>query len=271
MKFSVVMSIYKNDKLEFIKQAFDSLLEQSLQPSEIIIVVDGIVPDEIAHYLNYISLENQSVNVLFQNENKGLAAALNIGIVAAKHNIIARMDADDVCYPERFEIQMNYLESSGVDVVGGQMSEFETNDSDIISVRKVPLNHDEIAKRMKYLNPFSHPSVVYKKEVFVALNGYRTDVFPEDYDFFVRAYLNGFKLANVGDQIVKFRLGEKKSSMYCRRRGWAFMQNEFNLYQNFYKIGFYNIFEFVGVSFVKLPVRLLPLGAFKYVYNKITR
>lgn len=269
--FSVVMCVYINDKLTYIKQAVNSLLEQTFKPSEIIIVVDGFVENDIKTYLVKLGDGLSEVHIVFLKENEGLAAALNTGIRAAKYNIIARMDADDICYLDRFENQIPFFVNAGVDVLGGQMSEFVNHKENVVSERKVPLSHHDIAKRMKYLNPFSHPTTIFKKEVFDKLNGYNTNMFPEDYDFFVRAYLSGFKLANVKENVVYFRLEDAESTMFDRRRGFNFMKKEYRLYKNFKKLGFYSTREFVIFSILKLPVRLLPTGAFKYIYNLVTR
>lgn len=271
MNFSVVMSVYKKDKLDFLKLAFDSLINQTLRATEIIIVVDGELPKEIEGYLGVISNQYDEVKVLFQEENKGLANALNIGISAANYSIIARMDADDICFSDRFEKQINYLINNNIDVLGGQMLEFEVDKNSIISKREVPLDHDSIVKRMKFLNPFSHPTMIFKKEVFTKLGGYNVNVFPEDYDFFVRAYLNGFKLLNIEDYVLYYRLGYDVSSMFNRRRGLKFAKNEYKLYKNFYSLGFYNFFEFLFYSITKIPIRLLPTKIFKIVYNTLTR
>lgn len=270
-KFSVVMSVYKKDKVKFLNQAIDSLLQQTLKPAEIIVVVDGFVSKNILKYLDTVSEAHSQIQIIYFKKNKGLATALNTGIKASKYNIIARMDADDICYLDRFENQIPYFIDSGVDVLGGQMSEFIDSKSNIVSERKVPLSHKDICKRIKWLNPFSHPTMIFKRNVFDTLNGYNTNMFPEDYDFFVRAYINGFSLANVKQNVVFFRLGDADNSMYNRRRGIDFMKKEYRLYKNFKKLGFYNWFEFLFFSTLKLPVRLLPKAPFKYVYNFVTR
>lgn len=269
--FSVVMCVYINDKLAYIKQAVNSLLEQTFKPTEIIIVVDGFVENDIKTYLEELGNGLPEVHIVFKKENEGLAAALNTGIRAAKYNIIARMDADDICYLDRFENQIPFFVKSDADVLGGQMSEFINDKENVVSERKVPLLHHDISKRMKYLNPFSHPTTIFKKEVFEKLNGYNTNMFPEDYDFFVRAYLSGFKLANVKENVVYFRLEGAEGTMFDRRRGFNFMKNEYRLYKNFKKLGFYSLSDFLFYSIIKLPVRLLPTGAFKYIYNLVTR
>jgi len=269
--FSVVMSVYKEDSLSFLMQAIESVVKQTVKPNEFVIVVDGFIDEEKKIFINGLKDKDIQFKIIQIQENKGLANALNVGIRASNFDIIARMDADDMCFFDRFEKQLLFLKENNLDVLGGQMLEFEEEIKKIVSKRTVPTDQKHIVKRMKYLNPFSHPTMMFKKEVFNSLGGYNTKTFPEDYDFFVRAYLKGFKLANLSDPILYFRLGSKKSSMFKRRRGVNIAKKELALYWNFYKIGFYNFFEFLLYSFIKVPIRFLPTNFFKIVYNTITR
>jgi glycosyltransferase involved in cell wall biosynthesis len=178
------MAVYNNDDYLHFNESIMSLLNQTYLPSEIVIVVDGFVRKEINNILEqYYNEELFSIIKLV--ENKGLANALNIGIKSAKFDLIARMDADDICFPERLEKQIEFMNKENLDIVGGQIIEFGKNVKDIISVRKVPSFHKDIIKFLKLRSPFSHATILFRKEVFNTLEGYSKTVFPEDYDFFV--------------------------------------------------------------------------------------
>ena len=164
-KISVVMAVYKNDNHLFFKQAVNSLLNQTYMPSEIIIVVDGTVNKKINNVINQLSLNNL-IKIIKLPINKGLANALNIGISSSKYDLIARMDADDICFVDRFEKQVKFLTNENLDLVGGQIIEFGNNFNDIISERKVPITHQEIIRFMKFRSPFNHPTILFKKKVF---------------------------------------------------------------------------------------------------------
>lgn len=269
-KISVVMSVYKKDNPDQFSSAVLSLLNQTYLPEEIIIVVDGEVESEINNCIDYYS-KSSIVKIIRLNENKGLANALNVGIKNANYPLIARMDADDICFNDRFEKQIKTLNECDLDIVGGQIIEFGKDIDDIISRRIVPCEHAEMIKLLKFRSPFSHPTILFKKEVFDVLNGYDSSIFPEDYDFFVRAYLKKFRFGNVPDEVLWFRLGENRSDAIKRRWGSTYAKNEFKLYRKFLNIHFFNYYEFFKVVLLKIPIRLLPFFMFKFVYYKMAR
>lgn len=269
-KISVVMSVYKNDNIIHFNRSIESLLAQSLSPSEIVIVVDGEINEDVNNKINKLA-ENKLFTIIYIKINKGLANALNLGIKKAKYDFIARMDSDDICFENRLEKQLNYLIDNNLDVVGGQVIEFGENINDIISVRKVPLEHNEIAQFLKTRSPFSHPTVIFRKKVFNQIQGYDVRIFPEDYDFFVRAFLKGFKFGNVKENVLWFRIGIDKQSALKRRHGIRYAKNELKLYKKFYSIGYYNLFDFLKVFFFKIPLRILPFSIFSFLYYNLFR
>jgi glycosyltransferase involved in cell wall biosynthesis len=271
--FSVVIAVYINDNVDEFKQAIDSLLNQSYQPSEIVIVVDGVITAEVN-----LLIDEFKTNELFQiielPVNMGLSNALNIGIQNSKHEIIARMDSDDVCMNDRFEKQIKHLISENLDIVGGQILEFKESTKEILFRREVPLEHSDIIRFMKYRSPFSHPSIVLKKSVFETINGYlvsfKGSAF-QDYDFFVRAYMKGFKFGNVKDDVLYYRLGSDLRSMTRRRWGLGYAKLELQVYWNFYQYKFYNFKDFILNVVLKVPLRLLPFPLFNFIYFKLGR
>ena len=267
---SVIMSVYINDQVEHFRNAIESLLCQTLLPSEIVIVVDGPVNFEIEEALQLFS-SNSLFTIHRLATNMGLANALNAAGRVAKHGILARMDSDDICYPNRLEKQWSLMEEAQLDIVGSQISEFYVNKNNVVSVRKVPQTHEQIVKFIKWRSPFSHPSVMYTREVFEKLNGYDQDIFPEDYDFFVRAFLCGFKLGNTEEALLWFRLGEDGNDVIKRRRGFTYAVKEWYLYRKFRRLGLYSWCEYIIIVLVKLPIRLLPLFIVKIIYSKILR
>ncbi len=269
-KISVVMSVYKNDNVSFFEDAIDSLLEQSYLPSEIIVVVDGAVSIEIENLLRQYET-NEIFKIIRLQQNKGLANALNIGICQASYEFVARMDSDDICFKNRFEKQIEFIVKENLDIVGSQIIEFGNDINDIVSIRKVPLEHNEMVNFMKLRSPFSHPTILFRKEVYSVLNGYDVQIFPEDYDFFVRAYLEGFKFGNVNDSLLWFRLGADRSKAIKRRWGLDYAKNEMKLYRKFLNLGFFSYSEFFKVVCFKIPLRVLPFSLYKLIYFKVLR
>lgn len=272
LNFSVVMSVYLKDNPIYFRQSLESIVNQTLIPDEIVLIKDGLLTFDLNSVIDeYNSNFPGLFTIIAIPANKGLANALNVGIRGAKNSIIARMDSDDICFENRFEQQINYLSRNDLDVVGGQIVEFSKHIQDVISIRKVPIVHCEIVKFMKFRSPFSHPTVVFKKEVFDTLRGYDVKIFPEDYDFFVRAYLAGFKFGNIDKNVLYFRLGENLSEAIKRRWGIKYAINEIKLYRKFLKLGFFNSIDFLKVLFFKIPLRIIPFKLYSYIYFKFAR
>lgn len=270
--FSVVLSVYFKENPAYLRQSLESVINQTLRPDEIIIVKDGVLTLELDLIINeYQENYSEIFKIISLPENKGLANGLNIGIKNAKYSLIARMDSDDICIKNRFEIQINYLINNNLDIVGGQIIEFSKSIEDVISIRNVPCSHQEIIKFLKFRSPFSHPTIIFKKEVFERLNGYDINIFPEDYDFFVRAYLAGFRFGNVKENVMYFRLGENLSEAIKRRWGLKYAINEFRLYNKFLKLGFFNYMDYLKVIFFKIPLRIIPFKLYSYIYFKFSR
>lgn len=270
--FSVLMSVYYKENPIFLKKSLESLMSQTILPAEVILVKDGKLTVDLDNTIDDFNLRYPNVfNIISLPQNRGLANALNAGLKVAKNSIIARMDSDDVCFANRFEVQINYMLANDLDIVGGQIIEFSTNIEDVVSTRKVPLDHKGIVKFMKFRSPFSHPTIVCKKKCFEILNGYDISIFPEDYDFFVRAYLAGFKFGNVKENVLYFRLGGNLSEAIKRRWGVKYAINELKLYSKFLKIGFFNYLDFIKVLIFKIPLRILPFRLYRFIYFKFSR
>lgn len=228
--FSIVTSVYRNDKPEFVKRAHDSITKlQTVKPNEIVLVVDGPVPDDLKKLI--IEIEQSApdlYNVIWLPENKGLGNALQLGVQKAKYDLIARMDSDDVAAPDRFEKQIAYMElHPECDVVGGQITEFIDSETNIVSKRIVPCTHRDISAWLKTRNPFNHMTVMMSRTRTLAIGNYIDSHFNEDYFLWIRMDEAGYKFANLPDTLVNVRVGKE---MYQRRGGWKYFQSEKRLH-----------------------------------------
>ena len=222
--FSVCTSVYKNDNPEFVKVALDSIAtEQTLCPSEVVLVVDGPVPDPLSDVIK--SYESSEVfHVIRLSENKGLGNALKLGVENAKYPIIARMDSDDISAPDRFEKQLKYLEEhQDCDIVGGQMTEFIDEPENIVGRRDVPLTNEDIYKYMKSRCGLNHVTVMFRKDAVLKAGNYHDWFWNEDYYLWVRMMLAGCKFANLPDVLVNVRSGKDQ---YARRGGMKYFKSE---------------------------------------------
>jgi len=226
MEFSVVMSVYRNDKPEFVRRAVESITtEQTLKPNEVVLVVDGPVPEELNNLINgYENVSDSIFKVIWLPENKGLGNALRVGVEAASHEIIARMDSDDVSAPDRFEKQIAYMtEHPECDLLGGQISEFIGEEDNIVGKRIVPCKHEDILMWLKERCPFNHMSVTALRSRIIAVGNYLDWHFNEDYYLWIRMAEAGCGFANIPDVLVNVRVG---ADMYRRRGGWKYFKSE---------------------------------------------
>lgn len=224
--FSVITSVYRNDKPAFVARALESItIAQSVKPDEVVLVVDGPVPDELRNLIIYTVQSTPSLyKVIWLPENKGLGNALRVGVENAKYDIVARMDSDDVSTPDRFEKQIAYMEAHPeCDVVGGQITEFIDSESNIIGKREVPCKHDEIFMWLKGRCPFNHMSVTMLRSRVVAIGNYLDWHYNEDYYLWIRMAEAGYRFANLPDTLVNVRVGKE---MYARRGGWKYFKSE---------------------------------------------
>lgn len=227
--FSVAMSVYKSDNPDFFDRALSSITdEQTIIPNEIVLVVDGPVSNEINNVINKYEKKYEIFNVIRLEQNGGLGNALKIAVKNATHELIARMDSDDVSVSTRFEEQLKYFEiNPGIDIVGGDITEFIGEENNIVGKRSVPVSNDSIREYMKTRCAMNHVSVMYKKKSVESAGGYQDWFWNEDYYLWIRMWLNGAVFANTGSVLVNVRVGEE---MYQRRGGSKYFESEKGLH-----------------------------------------
>ncbi len=224
-KFSVLMSVYRNDKPEDFRTAIESVsIKQTVRPSEIILVVDGSVPPNLEYTIKDLETELQELKVLWQEKNQGLGKALAIGMKAVSYNLVARMDADDISLPNRFEKQLAFMDKSPhIAVCGGQISEFINSSDNIVAYRKVPLKTDECKQYFQDRDPLNHMTVMLRKNAVLAVGNYQPWHLDEDSYLWGRLLKAGYNMANLPDILVNVRVGEQ---MYARRGGWKYFKSD---------------------------------------------
>ena len=182
MKFSVLMSIYKKEEPKYFSEALESVLNQTVMPNEIVIIEDGILTKELQDVI--IKYKEKYPDIIKNyplKENKGLGLALNYGVTKCKHNLIARMDTDDIALPTRFEKQLEIFEKNpSYDIVGGNILEFAEG-TNITNTRIVPEKKEEIYKYAKKRNPMNHVTVMFKKDTILEVGNYENLPYFEDY------------------------------------------------------------------------------------------
>ena len=235
--FSVITSVYKNDKPEFVRVALDSMLvNQSVKPTEIVLVQDGPVPDGLSLLLSeYESKYPEVMHIIRLEINGGLGNALKLGVENAKHDICARMDSDDICLPDRFKKQLVYLEANPeCDIVGGQMTEFIDSPDNIVGRREVPLSNEDIYVFMKSRCALNHVTVMFRKEAVLKAGNYQDWFWNEDYFLWIRMALKKQIFSNLPETLVNVRVGK---DMYARRGGDKYFKSEVGIQKLMLKNG----------------------------------
>ena len=270
MNFSVLMSVYNKEQASFLYDSLRSLLQQSLLPTEIIIVKDGPLTNELDAVIDAYVKENPSLFKIVPLEvNGGLGNALNIGLQHCTYDIVARMDSDDLCYPNRFEKQISYLkEHSDVAIVGSYLKEFDKTPNDLNTIKQVPLTQDSIYRYAKRRSPFNHPTIIFNKKTVIDSGGYRDMPLLEDYYLWLRMFKNNSKVANIGEPLLYMRIG---NDMIGRRHGWSYLKKEAHFYKSCYQEQLISGKDFILAILPRIPLRLLPKSILKAIYKVFLR
>lgn len=268
--FSVLMSIYYKESSLYFDECMRSLYNQSLKPNQIVLVKDGVLTPELEQViLVWREKLGDVLKIVALDTNVGLGRALNIGLEHCIYDWVFRMDTDDICVPERFKKQVEFIiNNPNIDIVGGQIIEFEKQINDSQTIKSVPINHQDIIKYAKARNPINHMTVAFKKSAVQKVGGYRHAPLYEDYDLWVRLLLNQYQFANLSDVLVYARAG---NAMYERRGGLNYIKSEIQIQKRFYTSGFLTTFQMCKNLAIRLPVRLLPNGIRAWIYQVLLR
>ena len=271
-KFSVITSVYKNDKPEYVRVALDSMLvNQTIKPAEIVLVQDGPVPAELSSLLNEYECKYAGVmNIIRLEKNGGLGNALQLGTKAAKYDLVARMDSDDICLPNRFETQLAYMEQhQDCDIVGGQMTEFIGEPTNIVGKRIVPLSDNDIKEYMKSRCALNHVTVMFRKNAVLKAGNYQDWFWNEDYYLWVRMMMAGCKFANIPDVAVNVRSG---ADQYARRGGKKYFDSEIGIKKLMLEKGMITCKEYIVNYIQRFIIQLmLPNSVRGWVFRTFAR
>lgn len=204
---SVVMPVYNGEK--FVARAIESILAQTFRDFEFIIVDDGST-DATPTLLNEYAARDARIRLLAQPRNTGVAKAASRGNSTAGGRYIARMDADDVSLPRRFEKQVTYLDAHpDVGILGANIRDFDGSGARAKIWRR-PTEPNVVAWFLLFGNCMAHPSIMMRRSVFERFGPYR-DCACEDYDFWLRAHSEA-KMANLSDVLVRYCIRDDQNS-----------------------------------------------------------
>lgn len=268
--YSVLMSLYDHENPQYFKEALESMIGQTVAPSQIVIVEDGPIGIELETVLGRCTERYCGDLTIVHNEkNLGLGLSLNKGLAACKNELVARMDTDDVSLPRRCAIQLErFAGDPSLDIVGSNVDEFEGETTNIVSVRKVPENQKEIYSYAKRRSAFNHPAVMYRKSSVLKCGGYRDLRRNQDVDLFGRMLYAGCRAHNIQESLVLFRSG---SSLAQRRKSWSNTKSYIQAINGLRRIGYSSWLDVLIVAAAQLGMFALPVAVQNVVYRLFLR
>lgn len=267
-KLSVLMSLYIKEKPEYVEQCFQSLLRQTVQANEWVVVEDGPLTEELYNVLDrYEKAHPGLIKRIPLPVNSGLGLALQAGVPECSNDIIARMDTDDIARADRFEKELSeFSKDPSLDICGSHIDEFEDTPDTIVAKRIVPLTDGEIKKYQKRRDGFNHMTVMYKKKTVLDAGNYRSCPLMEDTYLWVRMMKNGAKCMNIDDSLVYARIGK---DMFDRRGGWAYFKKYRTGRKMVYATGYISRFDYAYTIAVQFVVALVPRRLRGWIFKRM--
>ena len=268
-KFSVLMSVYYKENPTFLKEAIESVGNQTLKPNEIVLVVEGILSDELNMTLNKLKSKFPEIITYEVPDGTGLGASLNYGLKKCKYDYIMRADTDDICANNRFETEIQFMQyHPEIDVLGSSIYEFKNSiDEGNLRVKNMPTG-DDIYKYAKKRNPLNHMTVCMKKESVLKAGNYSNQKMLEDYELWIRMINSGMKIENINVPLVYARIGNG----FEKRRG---SKNQITLWKNIqkymYKNNMINLGRYCINNINMYMMVYTPNFARKFAYKYILR
>ena len=268
MEFSVLITVYEKEKPYNLRKSLLSSYRQTIKPTEIVLVCDGILTQDLYNEIEDIKNLIPILKVYQLSTNVGSGPASCFGVEKCNTDIIARMDSDDYSEKTRFEKQINaFKENPNLIMVGTNILEKNT---EFTALKTVPEKTEEIREYSKFRNPFNNPSSMMKKEYILKVGNYRKFRYLEDYDLTMRLiHDNPTKdFLNIQEPLV---IMQTNNSSYLRRGGLLYVKTEFFLQADFYRRGYISKVEFCRNILIRNIVRMMPNSMRKLIYKKKMR
>ena len=268
MEFSVLITVYEKEKPYNLRKSLLSSYRQTIRPTEIVLVCDGELTQELYDEIEQIKSEIPILKVYQLPCNVGSGPASCFGVKKCNTDLIARMDSDDYSEETRFEKQIKaFEENPNLIMVGTNILEKNT---EFTAFKTVPEKTEEIRKYSKFRNPFNNPSIMMKKEYILKVGNYRKFRYLEDYDLIMRLiHDNPTKdFLNIQEPLV---IMQTNNSSYLRRGGLLYVKTEFFLQADFYRRGYISKVELCRNIFIRNIVRVMPNSMRKLIYKKKMR
>lgn len=204
-RVSVLLATNRVDA--YLIKAIDSICRQTISNFELLVVANGVDARGIVEYIRRKVSDDRIVFI--ETPIGQLAHALNLALVQARGEYIARMDADDIALPDRLEKQLEFLIENNLDLLGCNLVLIDENDREI--GRRIYPRGASIKKRLPFSNPFAHNTIFAKKNVLIGARGYNSGFNTEDYDLWLRLGRASVRWDNMPNSLVCYRIHSNSS------------------------------------------------------------
>lgn len=262
---AVIMSLYKNDRLEYVKLSVESILNQSYRNFDFFVQYDGPIKEDVDSYL--MGLNDERVKIYKRAENKGLAQSLNdllTIVMSGDYCFIARMDADDISESNRFARQLQYFEDhTEVECLGTWAIEIKGDGSEYFR-KQMPETHKRCKELFRKRDCMIHPTVMFRRSYIEKSGFYSLDTyFGEDTMMWAQGFAAGCVFANVPEYLFKFRLDD---NFFARRRGWKHATAIFTLRHKVNKMLHYGLIaDFWALLYA--IAKIMPAYILNFIYK----
>lgn len=270
MRYSVLMSVYAKDKPDYLTEAVNSMLMQTVPLEQFVIVIDGPISDEVKQIIiTYWSSNKKLFTIVPLKHNGGLGHALNIGLKYCRNELVVRMDADDISLPERCERELAcFYEDKMLDICGCIINEFEGAPENVLTARVVPSEHEQIKRFMRRRQAFNHPTVIYKRTAVVRAGGYLPLKRKEDFDLFSKMLSQGARTKNLEEPLYLYRVNRDN---YKRRKSWENFRNAVYVYWKHFKRKGCMLTDFLLICGAEAFFLILPDSMMRWVSDHFLR
>jgi glycosyltransferase involved in cell wall biosynthesis len=252
MDFSVSISVYEKDNPQYFSLALESIFNQTVKPTEVVLVVDGPIPNATSQVIETMQERYGNLKVFYLEKNMGHGESRRVGLKNCAYELVAIMDSDDICVPDRFEKELQCFENDkDLSLVGGYVWEFEGDVKDMVGIRKeLPLEDHEIKQYLKSRCPINQNVVMFKKSHVNNVGSFIDWYCEEDYFLWIRMSLTGCKFKCLPEILAYQRMNHDS---YRRRGGLRFFKSEVALQMYMYKnkvISFARLIINISIRFI---------------------
>ena len=268
--YSVLMPVYGAVKPEHLRESIESILRQSVPTDDFVLVCDGPLTEALdAVVAEAAAAFAGRMQVIRLERNEGAGHALMAGLEHCRHELVARMDSDDVSRPDRCERQLAvFRERPDCAIVSGTVEEFGDDVGRPGKKRVLPEDGAALLDWAKKRNPFNHPCVMYRKSAVLAAGGYQDFYLLEDYYLWVRMLRMGYTGCNIQEPLLWMRAGD---DLYRRRSGWRYAESQRKLLRYMRDVGFIDSRQYLVGCVVRTVVSVLPNGLRRLLYQSVLR